>query len=59
MSPAAILAILSFIIQTTPEALALFNQVKSMVDAKRDPTQEEWIAIMKQMSDAHKALQAS
>lgn len=59
MTPTAILAILSFIIQTTPEALALFQQVKALVDANRDPTAEEWAQITQQMSAAHMALQAA
>jgi hypothetical protein len=59
MSPTAILAILSFVIQTTPQALALFNQVKTMVDANREPTAEEWASITQQMAAAHAALQAA
>jgi len=59
MTPASILAILSFIIQTTPEALALFQQVKALVDANREPTADEWTAITQQMAAAHQALQAA
>lgn len=59
MTPASILAILSFIIQTTPEALALFNQVKALVDANREPTADEWAQITQQMSAAHLALQSA
>jgi peptidoglycan hydrolase-like protein with peptidoglycan-binding domain len=59
MSAATILAILSMIIQTTPEAIALFQQVKDLVDADREPTPGEWAAITSQMAAAHNALQAA
>ncbi len=59
MDPLTILSLLSFAIKETPEAIALFAQVKGMVTANREPTAQEWSALIAQASAAHLAVQAA
>ena len=59
MDPMTILSLLSFAIKETPEAIALFTQVKNLVDANREPSAEEWGALIAQASAAHMAVQAA
>lgn len=59
MDPMTILSLLSFAIKETPEAIALFGQVKNMVMAGRDPTPQEWATLIAQASAAHLAVQSA
>lgn len=60
MSAATILALLTAIetiIQDTPQALALFNAVKTMLTGGVEPTTEQWAALNAMLSADHLAVQ--
>jgi hypothetical protein len=60
MSVATILALLSVIetiVQDTPQALALFASVKSMLSSGVEPTTDQWAALNAQLVTDHAAVQ--
>lgn len=62
MNPALILPIISLIetiIQDTPQAIALFQTVKTVMTQGSDPTPEQWAALLTAMAAAHTKVQAA
>lgn len=62
MSAATILALLSVIqtiIQDTPQALALFEAVKSMLISGSEPTIAQWTALNAMLTADHLAIQTA
>jgi hypothetical protein len=55
----ALLGLLGTIIQDTPAAVALYNQVVTMIKNNTDPTAAEWVALLSQISTTHAAVQAA
>jgi hypothetical protein len=55
--PAVLLAIIQGLISTVPAAVSAWQALQPILAAGRDPTPEEWAAIMPQILAAHKAVQ--
>ncbi len=57
MPALAVLALIEGIIQLTPEAIALWQQLKPILEQGRNPTPEEWLFLNMQADLAHQAAQ--
>lgn len=55
----AILGVLQGIIQEAPQAIALFDQVSTMLKSGTEPTQAQWTALDTALASHHAALQAA
>lgn len=61
MTPTTILALIGAIetiIQDTPQAMALFEAVKSMLTSGAEPTSAQWATLTAMLTTDHAALQA-
>jgi hypothetical protein len=55
----ALLAAIETIIQDTPQALALFDMVKSMLSSGLEPSTEQWIALNAMLAADHARVQTA
>ncbi len=56
---ATLMQVLQIIIQDTPEAISLFNLVKTVVTQGSDPTAEQWQQLLAGLAATHAKVQAS
>ena len=62
MNPAMILTLMSVvetIIQDTPAAIALFQNIKTVMTQGSDPTPDQWQALLTALAAAHSKVQAA
>lgn len=55
----ALMELLEAVIQDTPEAIALFNSVKAMLEGGTEPTPEQWADLDTKLAAAHASLQGA
>jgi hypothetical protein len=57
--PAVLLTIIQGLISTAPAAISAWQALQPILASGKDPTPEQWAAIMPQILAAHRAVQAT
>ena len=56
---AVLISVIETIIQETPQAIAMWNSIKTILNQGTDPTPAQWASLVTALTAAHQKVQAA